>query len=249
MRLVVVMCCAVLAGLSAHTQQPGAASLEEHLKELAAAAQTLEAKLPGFACHESLTSQEVRKGKVKKQIRAEGNLRVLPQGDGRMGEQFTATDINGKPAKPGPLRAPLFVRGGFREALMVFREADQKCFEFHLDAGRLVFQSRPEPLAGCADASGISGVAQLDDTGTLTRLDLHNDADATEARHAIPHAVLDLTPVELGGTRFLLSTHVVAEHPEDGSIYRWDANYTGCQLYQATVKIGDATVVPDAGRK
>ena len=239
----------LLASLICHAQQPQDADLALHLRQLGAAAEALEAKLPSFACHESLTSEEIRGGKVKRHVQAEGDLRIAARKDGKMDEQFTVTAINGKPAKPGDLRMPLFVRGGFQHALSMFRPEDQACFDYRLSGQRIDIKSREAPSEACREKTDFTATALMDENGLLTHFEFNAPVDVAESRHLIPSAALDFSPADLGATQFLISTHVVAQKPVGKSTYRFEAHYTGCQLYQATVKIGDATAISEDGGK
>ena len=247
MRSFLVIGCALLAACPAQAQDE---TLRTRLRALGVAAEALENKLPAFACRESLTSQEIRKGKVKRQIQAIGDLRVRTDADGQMDERFTPTEVNGHPYKPGSFHPPLFVSGGFRHALGQFRPQDQPCFDFRLAGNRIDYTSRPNPSTEACDAkSGISGFALFDNAGNLLHIEQHMQEDAARQHNIIPFATLDLTQINLGDATLLLSTHVIAEKHADESTYRWEATYSACRLFEATVTIGDPTPVPDAPAK
>jgi hypothetical protein len=249
MRQAVVLMGALMACSPALAQQSQDQDLAMHLRQLGAAAEALEAKLPAFACHESLASEEIRGGKVKRHVQAEGDLRIAARKDGKMDEQFTVTAINGKPAKPGDLRMPLFVRGGFQHALSMFRPEDQACFDYRLSGQLIDIKSRETASEACREKTDFTATALMDEKGLLTHFEFSAPVDVAESRHLIPSAALDFSPADLGGTKFLLSTHVVAQKPVGKSTYRFEASYTGCQLYKATVRIGDATAITGDGGK
>ena len=243
------LACAVLPHAAAHAQHADDALLQVRLQTLADAAQKLKNNLPAFACQETFTSQQLRGRKVKRRVTAAGELRVQPDEDGKLDENFRLTELNGRPAQGFP-RAPIFVEGGFQNALQLFAPSDQKCFTFQLTGNRIDFSSRPNaPDVPCGRRTGISGFALLDTSGNLTHIESHVAPESAARRNIVPYAVLDLSPVELGGTTFLLSTHVIAEKPLDKYILRWEASYIGCRLYQVTVKIGPATPAPEDSPK
>ncbi len=244
MRRSIVLGCVFAVALAACAQHAGD-ELALRLQQLGTAADALESRLPAFTCRESLTSQELRGGKVRRQVQAAGDLRVLTLSNGKMDERFTVTEINGKPARPGQLRVPLFVTGGFRHALAMFREQDQGCFDFRLAGQRIDIKSRVPASEACSDKTDVTAMALLDETGGLTHLEFSIPPDVAEPRHAIPVGALDFSPADLGGKKFLLSTHVVATRPSGKSTYRFEANYTSCHLFQATVTLGDATVISE----
>lgn len=227
-------------------------ALETRLRILSAAAQRLEKNLPAFSCLETFTSQELRRGKIKRQVTGSGELRVQPADGGKLDEDFELTDLNGRPAHGFP-RAPIFVEGGFQNALKLFAPSDQRCFLFQLQGDRLDFSSRVDALGPpCDSRTGVTGFALFAPSGNLTHIESHVAGENAARRNIVPYAALDLSPVELGGTTYLLSTHVIAEKQLDKAVLHWEANYTGCRLYHVTIKIGPATPaseVPDTPAK
>lgn len=235
--------CLLASACIAHAQPSD--NLQSRLRTLAAAAELLDSKLPAFACHETFTSQLLQGRKVKRQVTGAGELRVQPDENGKLDEDFQTTEIDGHPSQGFP-RVPLFVEGGFQNAIQLFRPADQRCFVFHSDGDRIEFQSRPDaPEDPCGRRTGVSGYALLDASGTLTHIETHTEGEAATRRHIVPYAALDLSQVQLGGNTFLLSTHVIAELYVGKTTRHWEATYSGCRLYQVTVKIGPATPAPD----
>jgi len=234
----------LLACAAVPAQQEDA--LDARLRAVSIAAQRLEKNLPAFACHEAFTSQELRRGKIKRQVTGSGELRVQPTDDGKLDEDFELTDLNGRPAQGFP-RAPIFVEGGFQNALKLFAPSDQRCFRFQLKDDRIEFASRVDALGPpCDSRTGVTGFALFAPSGTLTHIESHVAGESAARRNIVPYAALDLSPIELGGTTYLLSTHVIAEKQLDKSVLHWEANYTGCRLYQVTIKIGPATPASEA---
>jgi hypothetical protein len=249
MRIGVALGLAVLAVGTALGQKPDENTLHTRLLALARAAELLENRLPAFACHETFTSQELRGNKVKRQVQASGELRVRPEDDGKLDENFHTVEVNGKPSAGFP-RVPIFVSGGFKNALGLFLPVDQRCFAYRLNGDRMEFESKPEATGEvCRERTGISGTALFDTSGNLLQIEHRVEEDRARDRNVVPHAVLDLSRVDLGGTTFLLSTHVIAERQAGKATYRWEANYTDCRLYEVTVKIGPATPAPDDSGK
>ena len=223
--------------------------MQSRLQNLAQAAELLHDHLPAFACHETLTSEELRKGKLKRRVDAAGELRVQPAQDGKFDERFQASEVDGKP-HVGSIHVPIFVSGGFKNALDLFMPEDQKCFTYKLSSSRLDFRS---PLFAegelCSQRTGITGFAQFDEDGNLDHIELRVEEARAVERNVVPFGALDLSRVDLGGTTYLLSTHVIAERPRDKSVFRWEATYSNCRLYQVTVKIGPAAPAPEDSAK
>jgi len=237
------MQCALLLAVSAFAQSgkpPG--STDARLRQLAADADDLEQRLPSFTCKESLVSQELRGGKVKHQVQASGEVRVRRVGDGALAEHFEVSEINGRPVKgTGQLSVPIFVSGGFKDALGYFLAEHQACFLTAFSGNRLDFKSAPGGKAGaCAEVSGTQGVALLDGDGHVVHLERSVTEEQTTERHTIPFASLDLSRMEFDGKPFSLATHVVATIAKGKSTGHWEAEYSACHLFEVTVKVGPA---------
>jgi hypothetical protein len=219
-----------------------AATLSKRLAEFAIASEDLQQHLPSFACKETLTSQELRDGKVKSQVTAEGDLRVERDAAGKLAEHFSATKRNGKPITPDKLRVPLFVFGGFKDALDPFQADRQPCFIFRQTGNRIDFASVPDSAGtACAKQNDMTGFALLDLKGDVIHLERTVALAAVQERNAAPFsALLDLSRVDLGRNSFLLSTHVVADMQKGKSSLHWEAAYTDCRLFAATVTLSPA---------
>lgn len=238
---------ATVAALAQSAATPPADTLPAQLHRLAIAAEDLRNHLPSFACTESFVSQELRNGKVHMQVAASGDLRVQPGPSGKLAEHFTVTQVNGRPSTSTTLRMPMFVTGGFQNALDLFDPGNQACFDFTASTNRIDFSSSPNPTPACKEHSDTSGFVLLDAAGKPRHLEHRIPIDIARQRHAVPVGTIDLTPTDLGGATFYLSTHVVADIPKadsENSSYHWEATYTSCRLYMATVKILPATADP-----
>ena len=248
MRKLLVVACLLSPGATARGQAASATrATQMKLNKIAVAAENLEKHLPSFACKETLISQEISGGKVKRLVQAVGELRVQRDRDGKLGEHFQATQRNGQPVTPGPLRLPIFVSGGFKNALDLFRTKMQSCFDFVATGNRIDFESSREAYGSdCKDQSAIKGFAFLNDVGDVAHVERRIPQDVAQRRNAVPFGSIDLNRVELGDTSFLLATHVITETPKGKSVYRWEATYSECRLFSTSVKIGPATATPGA---
>jgi hypothetical protein len=138
---------------------------------------------------------------------------------------------------------PLFVSGGFKDALGYFLADHLTCFLIAFSGNRVDFESKSAPggkAGACGEVSGTQGFAQLDGDGHVVHLERSVTEEQTAERHTIPFAALDLTRVEFDGKPFSLATHVVATITKGKSTGHWEAEYSACHLFEVTVKVGPA---------
>jgi hypothetical protein len=220
-------------------------TLEQELKHLAAESETLHNNLPNFTCKETAISQAIRKNKVREQVNFVADLRVQ-RGNQRSDETFRVIELNGKPFQGGRFDSPLMVQGGFDQALDYFRPAMQACYRYTLSANRLDFVSIPDvnEQPFCAGRGGAQGFALLNASGDVTHIERRvTPQDAAHFGLAI-FASVDLLPVELNGKTYPLSSKMVAELPNGKQTGRFEATYTNCTLFKATIKIVPGSTAP-----
>jgi hypothetical protein len=245
MRKLVGLSLVLSLAVMAHGQSAAAPDgLQGKLAKLSAASEDLEEHLPSFVCKETLVSQELRGKKVKTEVRAAGELRVMRDPTGKLNERFQASEMNGRPITPDKLRLPMFVSGGFKNALDFLRADLQTCFHFSVAGNRLDFDSGTDAATPeCAKHTETRGFALLSSDGDIVHMERQVPVELAAQRNAVPFGSIDLNRTDLGGKSFLLSTHVRAEIPKGKSTYRWEANYSECRLYSVSVTIGPATPV------
>jgi hypothetical protein len=240
---------ALILGRAAVAQQatPSSPELQQQLQRLAVAAQSLAHSLPSISCVESGSSEALKKGKVKRHVDFTANLRAIRVPGAGLHESFTLTQIDGKPySKPG-YRFPFFAGEGFDAALVYFLPGEQACYTFTLSAGRIDF----ETVAGAASHppcrdTGLHGFALVDTNGDVTHVERTVSEQATRDFHLAPFAAVDFAPVELSDRTYRLARHVVSEIHNGDVTRRFEATYSGCKLYTASVTILPPTqVVPD----
>jgi hypothetical protein len=243
MSRIIVLAVVFSLGVAGRCQtEAGGAPLQVRLAKLAAASLDLQKHLPNFACKESLISQELHGSKVKREVRASGELRVVQDGMGKPIEHFQATERNGQTITPDRLRAPIYVSGGFANVLDYFEADMQACFRYSVSGNRVDFESSPDVHTTlCDHHSETRGFAMFNDDDDITHLERTVPYELARQRNAVPFVSIDLSRVELGGSSFLLSTHVVAEIPMAKDNLRWEANYSECRLFSVSVTIGPAT--------
>jgi hypothetical protein len=211
--------------------------LETALATLAADASDLHEKLPSFECKESFTSAALKGNKAKAQHSADGTVRVERGANGEMTEHFSANSEDGKPIAADKLSLKFFVHGGFADTLDDFLPERRKCFQFSLAGGRLNYASMPNVTdPACKESGGIASFAILDKEGPMLHHERRIDANAFTSES-------DSEAVEFNGRTFWIPKHVTAEKEVGGQMYQWEATYSGCRLFAATVKLlpGDGT--------
>ncbi len=222
-------------------------TLPAELRLLGAAAESQRNDLPSFVCEETGLSQEIKKGKVKEHLSFVAEVRVEKHGEGRLFEDLEIAQVNGKRYSGGGFHPPFMVQGGFGESLFFFLPRTQACFNFKLSPGRIDFDSpagtfeRPE----CGETGAPLGFALLDEGGNITHLERQVPADYALRMHVVDFTAIDFAPVELDGKLYPLTSKVVADVPKDGNTLHFEANFTGCHLFKATIRVlPDITPVP-----
>jgi hypothetical protein len=213
--------------------------LRAELKKLAGVAEMLRDDLPSFTCQETAKSQLLKKNKVKQQVEFGGEVRVERVEGRRLLEQLQVTQLNGKPFAGGSVKAPIMVQGGFGESLFFFLPEIQPCFDFTLAPGRIDFETRPGMLdrTGCDVAGTRHGFVLLDGEGGVTHLERQVAPEIAAQFQLVDFNTVDFVSVDLGGRSYPLSAKMTADVREDGEVRHFEAVYSGCHLYKATVTI------------
>jgi hypothetical protein len=200
--------------------------LEKALASLAADASDLQQKLPSFECKESFISQGIKGGKTKKRDTVEGTVRVVRGEDGKMVEHFSASVENGKAIKPEKLHVPYFLVDGFEDALAMFLPDLSRCSVFSLTGNRLEWKRRPDATdTVCKENPGfLTGFALLDNEGHAVHTEINGDNHDFEA-------------VEFNGHNFWIAKHVTDKFKNEDWTNEWEANYSGCRLFSASVRL------------
>ena len=221
--------------------QQDSPQLQHDLQRIGAAASALIQTMPSFTCDETALSQAIRDHKVVRSMTLSGTVRTIRQPDGSIVEtndyqhQHILLFI--------PKLPPLFVRGGFAAALAYFLPAAQPCYRYSLSPGRIDFEARTDPAHACTQR-GTRGFALLSPDGNVSHIERTIPPDVANPLKLATFAAIDLAPVELGGTTYQLSQHLVAEMPLHNATGHFEATYTHCHLFTATVTLGPSTEVP-----
>jgi hypothetical protein len=249
-------------GQAAGAQDGQATALEAELKQLGAAALSLQRDLPSFTCTETGLSQALKKGKVKAQVRFVAEVRVERAAGGRLDEELQVSEVDGKRPRDR-FDPPFMVGGGFGESLFYFLPATQGCFQYTLNAGQNDTQGQRQnqgridfvsPLGTfdrpqCTEKGAPKGFVVIDDAGNPTHLERRVPPEYSAQVHVVDFSAMDFVATELDGKVYPLTAKMVADEPkEDGVTLHFEATYTGCHLFKATSRIlPGETAVPDAG--
>jgi hypothetical protein len=235
-------CSRLLAAQQATAPPP--TTLESTLQRLGEQAVLLQRSLPSLTCMESVVSQEFRHKMVVRSVDFTASLRAVRDGDGEIRESYEFKTVRGQPFTTGGFVMPTYVTGGFSRALRYFSPDQQPCYRYTLKGSRIDFETAPQTPEACR-TRGTSGFALLDGQGNITHLERRVATRYSEEYHQVPFAALDLTPLTLNGVTYLMTRHLFAEQPEGGATDRFEADYTDCKLFTATVTIGPAVETPD----
>jgi len=227
---------AVAPNAAAQTSiQPAAATLESLAQQTAAYRKVV----PNFTCEENAVSSAIRGGKLKLRIEFTATLRVVRATDGDLAENFHFTSYMGRPTTEGgkyPL--PLYVGGLLSGGMPSFFDASQQsCFHYTEGDRRIEFESQPGDDPACADKKGITGFVTLDEHGSVLHEEIHRPAKEAAERKLVRAGAIDYDVVRLNHQDYRLPVHVYAENPKG---FAFEANLTGCRLFQATVTITPA---------
>jgi hypothetical protein len=212
--------------------------LQSILDRAAAAAAILETSLPSFTCKEQVRSQAFEKKKLRRHIEFTADLTVQRRPDGSLNETFQPTDWQ-TILLHSESGIPFYVSGGFQRALVYFAADHRACYRFILtNPQRLDFSSSPsaasDPL--CKDA-GLTGFALLDPAGNIVHVERRVPAETSRRSQLVAFAAMDLAPVELNGQTYRLSSHLTADTLPGRLSGHFEADYTQCRLFHATVTI------------
>ena len=238
----------------AHAQQ--APSLDELLPRLYAYAREYRAKLPSLSCDEAITSQVVKKGKVKKEMKIEASLREIH--DSSITNPLRELRIYNKVDGRRPKRyvtIPYLVQGAFANAIGFMREDREACFDYRLvaqDGGvtlRLDMALKPNYTdTNCKDVPEGYNKTVLVDAKSFRITHVDRTISAEAARHSIEAFFFstDYRPQKLGTGTFWLPTRVYAHDADDQ--LRMYATYSNFHRFTGELKVLPMDTQPGAVR-
>lgn len=247
MKVASVCWCAVFMASCAWSQQAAPDNLDETLKRLGDSAKELQHSLPSFTCEETGLSEWHFRGRTGDHDIFTATLRAKRTSEGTLSESYQLTHLNGRPFSSGEFTFPYYVSGGFERAMRYFLPEQQVCYRYSLSNNRLTFEPAPDVAthAECVN-SGLQGMALLDENGDILHLERRVPQQAAKQFNLAPFASIDFAPVVLNGKTFRLSSHMSSEMIQGEFVMHFEATYSDCRLFTATVKIVPANEVDPA---
>jgi hypothetical protein len=223
-------------------------SNEEQVRRVIAFAQAYREHLPSLECDETMLSQEVKNGKVKREVKIKATLRELRDENepGGFRDDYTFKSVDGKPAKPNfrTPYLPYFVYNVFANSLGIGETPRPTCFNYRfatLDDGRTL-QFNIDTKPGIRD---LSCKKIPDDYHKMMLIDMASGAVRHIERRVspqfadnnleIPYVTIDYAPQRLGEETFWLPIRFEAiDLHQQG---RMIATYSNFHRYTAVAKI------------
>lgn len=223
-------------------------SNEEQLRRVIAYIEAYRKHLPSLECDETMLSQRVKNGKVKRQVKIKATLRELRDDNepGGFRDEYTFKSVDGKPAKPnfntGTL--PYFVYKAFANGLGIAESPLPTCFSYRfatLDHGRTLqfnIDSKPGvPDPSCKKFPDDYHKVMLIDTasGAVRRVERRMSPQFADNNLEIPYITIDYAPQRLGDETFWLPIRFEAiDVDQQGGMV---ATYSNCHRYAVFSKI------------
>jgi hypothetical protein len=223
-------------------------STEEQVRRVFSYTQAYRKRLPSLECDETMLSQRIRNGKVRREVKIEATLRELQDANepGGFRDEYTFKSVDGKPAKPnfstGTL--PYFVYKAFANGIGMGESLLPACLRYSfatLDDGRtLQFNINSKPDArnpSCSKIPDDYHKTMLIDTasGAVRHVERQMSPEFADSNLEIPNITIDYAPRRLGEETFWLPTRFQAIdlHQHGGMI----ATYSNCHRYTVVSKI------------
>ena len=221
---------------------------EDELRRVIAYTEAYRKRLPSLECDETMRSQRLRNGKVRREVEIKATLRELRDENepGGFRDDYTFKSVNGKPAKPnfstGAL--PYFVYKAFANGLGIAESPLPACFSYRfarLDNGRTL-QFNIDSKPGVRDPSckklpdDYHKMMLIDAaSGAVRRVERRMSPEFANINLEIPYIAIDYAPQRLGEETFWLPTRFVAIdlHQQGGMI----AAYSNCHRYTVASRV------------
>ena len=231
--------------LMVYAQQASQASNDEQVRRVIAYAQAYRKDLPSLECDETMLSQRVKNGKVRREVKIKATLRELRDEHeaGGFRDDYTFKSGDRKPAKPDS-RTPYFVYNVFANSLSVGESPRPACFDYRfatLDEGRTLqfnIDSKPGVRdASCKKIPDDYHKMMLIDTasGAVRHVERRISPQFADDNLEIPDITIDYAPQKLGDETFWLPIRFEAVDLHQQG--RMIASYSNCHRYSVVEKI------------
>jgi hypothetical protein len=221
---------------------------EEQVRRVIAYTDAYRKRLPSLECDETMLSQKVRNGKVRRQVKIKATLRELrdEKEPGGFRDEYTFNSIGGKKAKPDfdTSTLPYFVYKAFANGIGIGESLLPACLSYNftkLDDGRTL-QLNIDSKANVHDAScskipdDYHKMMLIDAaSGAVRRIERRVSPEFADYNLEIPYIAIDYAPQQLGEETFWLPTRfeAVDVHQQGEMI----ASYSNCHRYTVVSKI------------
>jgi hypothetical protein len=223
-------------------------SSEEQLRRIIAYTQAYRRDLPSLECEETMLSQRLKNGKVKRQVKIEATLRELrdEKEPGGFRDDYIFKSVDGKRAQPNfrTDRLPYFVYKAFANGLAIGEGSLPACFTYSFatrENGRTLqfnVDSKPGvPDPACTKMPDDYHKMMLIDTasGAVRRVERRISPVFADKNLEIPYITIDYAPQKLGEETFWLPIRFEAVdlHQQGGMV----STYSNCHRYTVVTKI------------
>jgi hypothetical protein len=192
---------------------------QEKVRRVIAYARAYRENLPSLECDETMLSQSVKNGKVKRAVTIKATLRELRDENepGGFKDDYTFKSVNGRPVRGKPAEpnfgAPYLVYNVFANSVGIGESPLPACFDYHfatLDDGRtLQFNIDSKPGVrdpSCRKIPDDYHKMMLIDTasGAVRHVERRISPEFADYNLEIPYITIDYAPQRLGEETFWL---------------------------------------------
>ncbi len=240
---------AIFLACSGFAEAQQTPTVDEFVTRLFAYSKDYRTKLPSLECDESVVSQQVKRGKVKWEVKTEATLRQVrdSKDPDEFNDSYTFKSVDGHAPK-AHFKLPYFVNGAFANGIGFASEATRTCYDYTLsqeDGGatlRLEFavkSASSDPV--CKEVpAGFHKIVLVDaTTGIAMHITRSMSLDAARKYHDAVFASIDYAAQPLGELTLWLPSRVES-HDEKGE-RRMTANFSNYHRYTGEMRILPAT--------
>jgi hypothetical protein len=224
---------------------------EARLERVFAYQRTFRARIPSLEADASIITQEVKKGKVKWEVRFEAVVREFrdDKNSDKFQERLTFLTVDGKPYNHKDFKLPYYVNESFANSLGFDGPPNHACLDYRfamLDDGatlRMTVDWKPEAggNAACNDVPEQEHEVLLIDeaSGAVKHQERTMAQSYSDTHHRVPEAAVDFAPQKLGRETVWLPVRVECSDPSKNG--RMVISYSNFHRY-----LGETRILLDA---